>query len=98
MVGIELEATQFRMQCRVDACLERHGGDVNAATTGTGIGISFLFGQDIVAALSAAAREIERLRVVVRINGLRAGFTDAEIDVVLDASPQTPSFAESHPK
>jgi hypothetical protein len=30
-----------------------------------------------------AADEIERLRLIVRLNGLRAGFTHAEIDVVL---------------
>lgn len=32
-------------------------------------------------------KENERLRAIVRINGLRWGFSDAEIDSVLDGKP-----------
>jgi hypothetical protein len=59
-----IESTRFRMQCRVDACLERHGNNVADAVVSRGIGISYLFAQDIVRALESAAAEIGRLRGV----------------------------------
>ncbi len=36
-----------------------------------------------VRTMAAAADEIERLRAVIRVNGLRHGATDAEIDEVI---------------
>lgn len=59
-----IESIKFRMQCRVDACLARHGGDGKAATTSSGIGISYGFAREIVRTLERAAAEIERLRTV----------------------------------
>lgn len=76
IVDTLIGANRFRMQGRVDACLERHGGDVQAATTGTGIGISLGFARDIVSTFDAAERAIEAQTVALRrcrdmIAGLR---------------------------
>jgi hypothetical protein len=57
-----IETTRFRMQCRVDACLERNDNDVRAASESAGIGISYGLGLDIVRALDHAEAEIARLR------------------------------------
>lgn len=61
-----IEVERERLQHRINACLERHGGDRQAAITGSGIGISFLFAKDIVRALTHAEQEIGRLRALAK--------------------------------
>lgn len=61
-----IEVERGRLQHQIDACLERHGGDRQAAVTGSWIGISYLFARDIVRALDYAEREIARLRASVK--------------------------------
>lgn len=81
---LSIAAARFRMQCRVDVCLERNGGDARAATTSAGIGISYRFAQDLVSALDHAQIEIGRLRAVVRKVGLSGEvFSHAEINAFL---------------
>lgn len=53
-----LTTTAFRMQCRVDSCLERNGGDEQAAVTSNGVGISYLFAREIVSACERASRDL----------------------------------------
>jgi hypothetical protein len=55
-----LMATGFRMQCRVDAILERDK-DEETAVTGKGIGISYLLAKDIVQVMEDGHAEIDRL-------------------------------------
>jgi len=56
-----MSVTQSRMQIRVDATLERAGGDEQAAITGSGVSISYLLAKEIVASLKIGDAEIERL-------------------------------------
>lgn len=53
-----LSTAAFRMQCRVDACLERNGGDEQAAITSSGVGISYLFASEIARTCDRAAEQI----------------------------------------
>jgi hypothetical protein len=50
---------EFRIQSRIDGCLERHGGDEQAAITGIGIGISYLFAKELARTLRLAREAIE---------------------------------------
>lgn len=59
-----LGTTASRMQGRVEACLER-SGSAEAAVTGPGIGIGYLFARDIVRACERGEEQIERLRAGV---------------------------------
>lgn len=62
LADLLIESTRFRMQCRVDSCLDKCGGNVGDAIVGRGVGISYLFAKDVVSALERAASEIARLR------------------------------------
>ena len=53
LLGLDLRALAFRMQCRVDAIRERDG--VDGAVTGPGIGIGYLFARDIAGTLNRGA-------------------------------------------
>jgi len=53
LLGLDLRALAFRMQCRVDAIRERDG--VDGAVTGPGIGIGYLFARDIARTLNRGA-------------------------------------------
>lgn len=46
--------------------------------------------QSAAECLDRAADEIGRLRTIVRVNALRSGATDEEIDVVLDTQKAPP--------
>lgn len=66
IANLLIESNRFRMQCRIDACLGRHQGDVNAATTGRGIGISYGFARDIVSTFDWAEAAIASLSIALR--------------------------------
>lgn len=53
-----LASLAFRMQCRVDSCLERHGS-VEAATTSSGVGISYGLAHELARALQKAAETFD---------------------------------------
>lgn len=57
MTALHLTTIAFRMQCRVDVCLERNGGDEQAATTSSGIGISYGFAHEIARTCERAAEQ-----------------------------------------
>lgn len=42
------------------------------------------FSKGVAGNIEEAAKEIERLRAIVRVNGLRWGHTHAEVDALLD--------------
>jgi len=78
-MAMRLGVLASRMQSRVDACLERNDGDIEAATTSSGIGISFLFGRELATTMEraseqfdAARAEIERLREALRSIGVQS--------------------------
>jgi hypothetical protein len=48
-------------------------------------------GSSDAALILQAADEIARLRTIIRVNGLRAGATHAEIDAVVFPSPPSPT-------
>lgn len=52
-LALELRTLAFRMQVRVDHCVERDG--IDGAVTGRGVGISYLFAHDIAKTLDRAA-------------------------------------------
>lgn len=60
-----LRTTADRMQSRVDAIVERDGS-VDAAVTGRGVGISYLFARNIVRACTNGERKIEMLLSVLQ--------------------------------
>jgi hypothetical protein len=57
MMVLNCRSLAFRMQCRVERIEERDGKD--GAVTGRGVGISYLFAQDIARALEKAAAMLE---------------------------------------
>ena len=59
LLALDLRALAFRMQCRVDAILERDGTD--GAVTGPGIGIGYLFARDIAETLNRGANFVDAL-------------------------------------
>lgn len=57
MLRLNLCSLAFRMQCRVDSCVERDGPE--GAVTGRGVGISYLLARDLVMALEQAHAALE---------------------------------------
>src|SRR6185437_6397308 len=70
MLLLRLASTGFRVQCRIDAIVERDGSE-QAAVKGRGVGISYLFARDICRALDGAHCQIGHMRD--EIDRLRAG-------------------------
>jgi hypothetical protein len=65
MTDMVIGPQKFRLQSRVDACLERAGCDHQKAAESSGIGISYGFARDLVRTLEHAERELFRLRQIV---------------------------------
>ncbi len=56
---LNLQQLAFRMSSRVDMMIERDGS-IDAAVTGRGVGISFLFARDIARAMDKAAKLLDQ--------------------------------------
>jgi hypothetical protein len=79
-----LRTTASRMQGRVDAIVERDGC-IDAAVTGRGVGISYLFARDIVRACENGEKEIERLRRLLQ---------DVVDDMMFNVAPNKGTMAK----
>lgn len=55
---LNLSTIAFRMKCRVNACLERNGGDEQVAITSSGVGISYLFASEIARVCERAGEHV----------------------------------------
>ena len=60
-INVEL----VRLQYRVDACLERNGGNEHHAVTSSGVGISYGFAKSICHTLRDEKKEIDALRAAL---------------------------------
>ncbi len=60
-MAMRLAVLHFRMQCRVDAIMERAGGDFKVACESSGTGLSYLLTKECANATAEASKLLYKL-------------------------------------